>query len=218
MEEVQETESFLSKHQDLYSSLEVLGFSAAHGCELVRHPEQFNVAITGESPDWLSYLHEIDMHDGISSNEMQLQQRRITAALFLQDAYHSLMYGGGGSPHSLLYLRRFGRNRVDNLEKRHNLLAQDLNATACTANSDAALEQIDEDEYVLYTSSGVYIVIPTDVAHVVRLLQSTPEPIPAAVSRVIKLDSPENVANYEAFYGVMLQLLTLVKLDLLRLD
>jgi anaerobic magnesium-protoporphyrin IX monomethyl ester cyclase len=217
MEEVQATELFLSKHQDLYSFLDVLGFSAAHGCELVRHPEQFNVAITGESPGWLSYSHEIDVYEGGSSHEMQLQQRRITAALFLQDAYHSLMYGGGGSPHSLLYLRRFGRNRVDDLEKRHNLLAQDLNVIVCTVNSDATLQQIDEDEYVLYTSSGVYIVIPTDVAHVVRSLQSTPEPIPAAVSRVIRLNSLENVAQYEAFYGVVLQLLTLIKLDLLKL-
>lgn len=213
--EAHATRDFFLKNTHLYTSCALSSFGAAVGCEVARHPERYNVSIIDESRALFTPTYEIEVHEGISPQEAQTQCEKALTSLFLQTNNLCTMWGGAGSPHDLLYLRRHGGGWRETLDKSPRLLDTELNTSVYTVSSDVAYKEIDDDEYILYRPTVIFAIVPKEVAGAMRLLQSSPQSIPAAALQIVGGDSLGPKAHYEAFNGLVLHLLNLAKAEFL---
>jgi len=213
--EAQVTRDFFLHHTDLYTSCTLVWFKATLGCEVVEHPERYNVSIIEHSPELFVPMYDIEVHQGISTRDAQALLEKTQTSLLLQTHKLSMIWGGAGAPHDLLYLRRYGRQWRDTLDTTPNLIDTELNTTAYTVDANVMYRKIDKSAHVIYKPTGSFAVVPTAVVHAMQLLESRAQSIPAVAQQTVRTDSLDSQAHYRAFYELILHLLHLAKAEFL---
>jgi len=217
VQDAQMTEQFLIKNRDLYFAHVVSRFHADEGSDVILYPDQYNIAIKEESRNEITPSYEFVTHEGMTPRDADKQYMKISTHVFVSTA-KTIGASTTFTPteHYLLYRRRFGNEYLKSLETAQDVSEINLNTSLIAARSEVIIQQIDDEESLVYKPCGPFLVIPNPVARAVHLLQNHLQPLSQVMIQAFEGNIMEDKAQMEIFYEDLLILILLIRYNLLE--